>query len=528
MSEATSGKLDFWQRPREALVWAPPVRSAEADHHPQRRAVAIGRAREASIEQAYGANALRIHRDAVVGVNFRLNLRPDAELLGMEPKGVAEWARLVEREWEAYANGTTFDADAQRRQTFTFLMHTAYASLLTSGEALGLVKWKESLGGSFTCLHLIEPERLSQPRGEPERPTFQRGIETDEDGAPIAYHIRERHPADGLVDSAPVDKWTRVPRTTPWGRPIVLHMYDHFRPDMRRGISAFLSALPLLKMVEEHDNAELQAAIIQAGFAAVIKTELDYKDAMGVLGARPDGAVNSRAEHVLAYMQGIAPYHKEMGLTVNGSGVAHLLPGESLEIVKPAHPGLAFEAFQGALVRKLAAALGTSAESLSRDFSRASYASARMSLLDIWRHFLRMRAMLITQFAMPFFGAWLEEQIDSGRIPLPDGRIGTLEDFLRLRPALVRGTFHSWGMPQVDPIKERKGQELALAAGLTTLADEAAAEGKDWEDIMEQRRREAEYAAELGLPNPYPDPASVNAEVTLGEDIGETGAADRA
>src|SRR5690606_21900663 len=114
-------------------------------------------------------------------------------------------------------------------------------------------------------------------------------------------------------------------------------------------------------------------------------------------------------------------------------------------------------------------------------FSRASYASARMSLLDIWRHFLRMRAMLIGQIALPFFGAWLEEQIDSGRLPLPDGRKGTLEDFLTYRRALVRGTFHSWGMPQVDPVKERKGQELALSAGLSTLADEAAAEGKDWE-----------------------------------------------
>lgn len=527
MSE--SGKLEYWNRPREALIWAPRVASAEADHHPRRRAIATGRAREASIEQAYGANALRIHRDSVVGIHFRLALRPDADLLGMDPKAVSEWARLVEREWEAYANGMTFDADAQRKQTFSFLMHTTYASFLTSGEALGLVKWKESLGGSFTCLHMIEPERLSQPRGEPERPTFQRGIESDEDGAPIAYHIRDRHPADGLVDSAPVDKWTRVPRTTAWGRPLVLHMYDHFRPDMRRGISAFMSALPLLKMVDEHDSAELQAAIIQAGFAAVIKTELDHKEALGLLGAAPEAQqVNNRAADVLAYMQGIAPYHKEMGLTINGSGVAHLLPGEQLEIVKPAHPGLAFEAFQGALVRKLAAALGTSAESLSRDFSRTSYASARMSLLDIWRHFLRMRAMLITQFAMPFFGAWLEEQIDRQRIPLPDGRNGTLEDFLNLRRALVRGTFHSWGMPQVDPVKERKGQELALASGLTTLADEAAAEGKDWEDIMEQRKREADYAAELGLPNPYPDPADVGSELTLGEDVGESGAADRA
>lgn len=492
---------------RALALWAPPVVSADADVEP-RRNVSTGRSRELSMESAFGANALRIHRDNVVGIQFTLQAKPLIDALGISVEAGADWARMVEREWYAYANSVTFDCDASRVQTFPWLMHTAYSTYFQSGEAVATIEWKESAGGYNTCMLLIEPDRLSQPMNRPATSRFRRGIETDRDGAPLAYHIRVTHPSDARFggDFRDIYRWRRVPRQTQWGRMRVLHMIDRFRPDMRRGITTILAAIAPLKMLDTHALTELEASIVQAGFAATITSEMDTEEVHStVLGAIPEGdiAAQTAGARSLEYMQTIAPYYKELRLRPGGQNVVHLLPGEKLEMTKPNHPGLAFEAFQQAFVRRVAAAVGVSTEQLSRDFSKMSFASARQSLTDIWRHFLRCREMIVRQLALPFYAAWLEEAIDTGRVTLPDGSLGTLEDFVRLRPALIgRSTFVSWGQPSIDPVKEVKGREMALASRLTTLADEAMADGRDSDEILEQTARERARMKALGIPLP--------------------------
>ena len=55
------------------------------------------------------------------------------------------------------------------------------------------------------------------------------------------------------------------------------------------------------------------------------------------------------------------------------------------------------------------------------------------------------------------------------------------------------------GHPHVDPNKEATAAQVRLATGLTTLADEYAAQGKDWEEQLRQRAREYALMQELGL-----------------------------
>ena len=49
---------------------------------------------------------------------------------------------------------------------------------------------------------------------------------------------------------------------------------------------------------------------------------------------------------------------------------------------------------------------------------------------------------------------------------------------------------------------------MAIDAGLSTLADECAAQGRDWEDVMAQRKREQDRAKELGIEEPAPPTAA--------------------
>ena len=72
-------------------------------------------------------------------------------------------------------------------------------------------------GGRYeTCVQLIDPDRLSNPHGLSDgmvltngNRIFQ-GVEVDEQGAAVAYHIRCRHPNDLL--STDNFRWERVQR----------------------------------------------------------------------------------------------------------------------------------------------------------------------------------------------------------------------------------------------------------------------------------------------------------------------------
>lgn len=509
MSDAFA--TDARHRQSQSLsLWMPRLASAESQNAPNRD-LATARSRDLMTSSAYMANAIRIHRDNVIGPRFTLALRPLYQLLGISMEASSEWSILVEREWEAYANSPTFDVDAARKLTFPWMLHMAYQSFLTAGESLAVVKWKESFGGYSTCLQMIEPERLSNPPDRmPSEYNIRNGVEFDRDGAPTWYYIKAVHPSDVMLpyNSPNAYKWLRIKRRTPWGRPIVLHMLDHTRAEMRRGISQLASVLKHMKLLDEYEGAEVESAIMRTMVAAVIKTELPESQVHQVMGARPTaaiakdaGVVNARALEAQQYMQGIYDFRKEQALTMNGARIAQLLPGETLELLQAKIDGAAYADFQTAVVRKLAAGAGTTAESLSRDFGQMSYASAMVSLGDIWRSFLVKREMVIRQKAMPFVMAWLEEAIDEKRLPLPSGKFGTFEDLVPLRNAIfARSTFMSWGMPSPDPVKQREAQRQGIMSGLSTHQEEAYSEGLDWRELLDQQAAERAYKEKLEIP----------------------------
>ncbi|MCK6491722.1 MAG: hypothetical protein L6R48_26045, partial [Planctomycetes bacterium] len=76
---------------------------------------------------------------------------------------------------------------------------------------------------------------------------------------------------------------------------------------------------------------------------------------------------------------------------------------------------------------------------------------------------------------------------------------------------------HQWfwdGHEHVDPLKEANAQATRLSNHTTTLAEEYAKRGRDWEMELRQRAKEAALMNELGLvpaetPAPNPDQVAV-------------------
>jgi capsid protein len=72
-------------------------------------------------------------------------------------------------------------------------------------------------------------------------------------------------------------------------------------------------------------------------------------------------------------------------------------------------------------------------------------------------------------------------------------------DFYENRHEYTRAAWIGGGWGWVDPVKEVEASRLAIDYGLSTLAEEVAGQGRDWEEVLEQRAREQARAKELDV-----------------------------
>ena len=101
-------------------------------------------------------------------------------------------------------------------------------------------------------------------------------------------------------------------------------------------------------------------------------------------------------------------------------------------------------------------------------------------------------------FASMVYGAFLEEAFDNDQLPLPAGA----PDFMDARGAYSTCTWMGPPRGWIDPVKEAQGAVLRMDAGLSTLQQECAEQGQDWEEVIAQRRIEVARFHEAGLTPP--------------------------
>ena len=488
----------------------------------------MAQARDAARTNPYGRSATRSTVDSVIGLSFKLMYAPNATLLGVTEEEALDYADMVENMWEIASTSSLFHLDAQRAQTFSGLMRTAYSTLFTDGEMLATIEWKKAFNGDHTCLHLIAPERLSDPRGMQDLTGKRRmGVERDKHGAPTAYYIRESTPSDVWIfgPAAAQFSWRRVPRYTPWGRQNVIHFLERDMPDMTRGLSSFTTALMPMRLLQDYNITELESAAIRATYAAVIESELDYENAMKVIGAEHAKAIeaNPVLDFTLRMMANSASYYQGQEFKFGNSKVAHLLPNEKLHMVQGNQSASALKDFNSVNLYTLASALGVDYATLTKDFSSTNYSGARAALFDVWRSYEVRRSTFIDAVPVPFFAAWLEEQIAlKGTIPM----LGK-KSFYDVRDAICCCTFETWSKPRLDPLKENQADQVLYDMGALDLKSLCAQDGRDYRKVLVQRAAEKKLMKELDLKpediNPELMATQMKAQQPKGENAGQEG-----
>jgi len=459
---------------RELNSWRPGLGSADSDLLPELD-VLRGRGRDLERNHAVASGVVQTLVDNVAGTGLRLMASPDYRALGRPREWAKEWARQVEALWRGATE--TIDFDASRKLNFAGATALVYRSKQVNGEALALPLWLPRRGRKTTVLQIIESDRLGNPWDLPDSERLRGGVEIDDYGAPVAYHIRAAHPGDDLFGGfSPLVTWKRVPAWTAWGRPRVIHAFDKHRPGQTRGKPIFAAVMTDFRMLDHYQRTELKSAIVNAMIAAFIKTQLPQDEILNLFGGQVQDYLDARAEHKVR---------------LEGGALLPLFPGDDVQPFIPGRPPTGFAAFMEHGLRSVAAGLNVPYELLLKDFSKTNYSSARAALLEAWRYFNGQRQWLVLNWAQPVYELFLEEWVNLGLIEAPG--------FYENRAAYARGRWIGPGRGWVDPVKEVQASQIRLDAGLSTLADECAEQGLDWEEVLEQRAAERERMRELGL-----------------------------
>jgi capsid protein len=166
--------------------------------------------------------------------------------------------------------------------------------------------------------------------------------------------------------------------------------------------------------------------------------------------------------------------------------------GYRLEQLKAEQPTTTYSEFKAELIDEAARCENVPSNIARGNSSAYNYASGRLDNQMFGRAQHVDHSEVEEEVIDRIFAAWLDEAAREPGV-IPDGF-----------PPLAECT-HQWiweGREHVDPAKEANAQATRLGNLTTSLAEEWANRGKDWEAGMRQIARERALLGELGLALP--------------------------
>ena len=261
---------------RELGKWQPHLRSADYDILPEKAAIE-GRAHDLARNNGFANGAVQSQKDTVVGHQYRLNLMPEYKLLGISAEDANDWASEVEACFHLWAEDPECWVDASRKRTFTQIIREGVGSEILSGEYMLSREWRSSPTGFNTCFQVIEPERIRTPYSRHDDDRMRAGVELDRYGAPVAYHVLNRHPNDHFYSN---DQYSfkRVTKYNRFNWLQFIHTFEATRGGQTRGYSQLSSIIKKMKMLDRQEDVELEASILAATYACLLYTSPSPRD----------------------------------------------------------------------------------------------------------------------------------------------------------------------------------------------------------------------------------------------------------
>lgn len=356
-------------------------------------------------------------------------------------------------------------------------------------------------------LELFEPDMVPLSYDEQTR-NIRQGIQRNAWGKPTGYWVYKSHPGEIVGLPTPNDL-KFIPAAN------VLHIALLDRIGQLRGVSEFASVINRLEDIKDYEESERIAAKIAARLTGYVKRgSPDMFDPDHDARADENGTITPR----------------EIALQP-GTLVDSLSVGEEIGLIDSTRPNPNLVTFRQGQLRAVAAGIGASYSSISRDYD-GTYSSQRQELVEQWVNYAVLTDEFTGQLIQPVWEAFVTAAHLSGVVRIPaDLKPGTHDDALYLGQS----------MPWIDPLKEANAWVALVKAGFASEVEVMRKRGVNPADVMEQiadwRKKSAEHglkfdsdaAMDAGQQNPVTqkaedDPAVANAMASIAAAISASAA----
>jgi lambda family phage portal protein len=501
--------------------WTPGIGHPDYEINANRDLI-VARSRDLARNNPNVSGAINRLIEMVVGARIMYVPQPNIDVMGKSDDWEDQFVSNAEAWFALWAEDDRFLCDVNRQMNFGALVALAYRHWVVDGEACAVVKMLKRGGMFQTCIQLIDPDRLSNPQGISDGMVPPKGIgrvyggvEVNDSGAPIAYHVRVKHPADFAYVGTDNFRWERVVRYGPTGRPQFIHAFRADRAEQRRGIPRIASLIKLSKIGETLTGATLDTAILANFLAVGITSQYPTSDVRDALA--PSGQETGDGWSLEKQIE----YRTKNKARLKGPQVNHLLPGEEIKILSSNHPNDNYVDFDASLKREAASAIGMSEAQYTQNWAGMNFSAGRLQGNETWRAMLHERRLFTQAFCTQVAGAWMEESVLLGHVKAPGGVGG----FYKWRGALVRSDWMGPGRGTGNPLQEASANDIDTNANRTNLILTCGEQGLDWRTVLRGSRKVKIAVEAMGLDPIVPikalAPAPVGGDQT--QDDGSSG-----
>lgn len=432
--------------------------------------------------------AIKTKVSNIVGSGLKLQSRIDRGALNLTDEQADAWEAKAEREWRLFWESKNCHAACTLNGNAITRM--VYRQTIENGDVFVLLSRIQRKNNPYKLiLQIIEADRVCNEKYAADSDTLAGGIEKDQYGAPVKYHILKQHP--DVRRYTKNMEWEKIPAFgSALGLRNVIHLFSPDRPGQSRGVPDLAPVIESLKQLDRYTEAELAAAVISGMFTVFVESDsgdptFDLSDMSGETGAK-----TTDDDYKLA----------------SGS-IVGLAPGEKIHDSNPGRPNAAFDPFVLSILRQIGVALELPFEVLIKHFT-ASYSASRGALLEAFKYFVSQRQWLADNFNQVVYEIWMYEAVSLGRIAAP----GFLGDPV-IRKAYLGSEWVGPAKGQIDELKEVKAAKERVNMGISTLAEVTAEmTGGDWEKKHPQSVKEHNARKDAGLIVEKEKPLSVEVE----------------
>lgn len=420
------------------------------------------RSRDLAANNDYAKKFFRLLKTNIVGPNgIRLQCRARQQRGGTLDKG---GNAIIEASWAEW--GKKKNASVTASLTWLELQWLIIEAVARDGECL--IRKVKGYDNKFRfALQLYESDHLDINLNEdlPGGNTVKMGIEFNPWKKPIAYYLLTKHPGDASIYRNG-KSYVRIPAEE------MLHIFVKERESQSRGVPWLHTAIIRLRMIGAYEEAELVAARFGASKMGFFVSQ------DGTSAEEYQGDAKDKNGNLISEIE---------------SGTMEKLPyGVDFKPLDFNHPSGNFQPFLKAVLRGASAGIGVAYNNFANDLEGVNYSSIRQGALDERDGYKVIQNWMSESVHDEIYPDWLQMGLLTQAIPLP------AEKFDKFNSVLWQPRRWGW----VDPLKDVQANTEAIKFGLTSRTKILAEQGEDFEEIIEDLKREQEALKAAGIAMP--------------------------